>query len=109
LNLKRLEPSQGAKSADLVSHAFPGAWLFVSPPVKNTDYVIRIATKRGRSWTYAKEADAWTQTTPAARVRRMTAEQLLSHLLPPLAKDQPHLNVTVEAMTSRPQPDAKGI
>ena len=70
--------------------------------MKNTDYVIRIATNRGRSWTYAKEADAWTQTTPAGRVRRMTAEQFLSHLLPPLAKDQPHLNVTVELKTSAP-------
>ncbi|MBA3274013.1 MAG: hypothetical protein H0T11_09110 [Chthoniobacterales bacterium] len=64
--------------------------------MKNTDYVIRIATRRGRSWTYLKEADTWTQTTPNGRVRRMTAEQLLSHLLPPLAKDQSHLNVTVE-------------
>jgi hypothetical protein len=32
----------------------------------------------------------------------MTAEQFLSHLLPPLAKDQPHLNVTVELKTSAP-------
>ncbi len=77
------------------------AFLF-SPLVKNTDYVIRIATKRGRSWTYAKDADTWTQITPAGRVRRMSAEQLLSHLLPPLAKDQPHLNVTVEPKAAAP-------
>ena len=67
--------------------------------MRNSDYVIRITTTRGRAWTYLKEVDAWTQTTPAGRVRRMTAEQLLSHLLPPLAKNQPHLNVTVEPKT----------
>lgn len=81
------------------------AWLFLFPTaVKNTDYVIRIATSRGRSWTYAKEADAWSQTTPAGVVRRMTAEQLLSHLLPPLAKDQPHLNVTVRPKAASHEP-----
>ena len=75
--------------------------------MKNTDYVIRIATKRGRSWTYAKEADAWTQTTPAGRIRRMTAEQLLSHLLPPLAKDQPHLHVTVQPKSASHEPTSE--
>ena len=63
--------------------------------MRNTDYVICIATKRGRAWSYLKENNSWTQTAPTGVVRRMTAEQLLSHLLPPLAKDQPHLNVTV--------------
>lgn len=75
--------------------------------MKNTDYVIRIATKRGRSWTYLKEADGWTQTTPTGVVRRMTAEQLLSHILPPLARDQPHLNVSVEPKTASPEPTSE--
>ena len=76
------------------------AWLFV---LKNTDYVIRIATARGGPYVYAKADDAWTQTTPKGRVRRMTAEQFLSHLLPPLAKDQPHLAVTVAPKTPQPK------
>ncbi len=69
--------------------------------MRNSDYVIRITTKRGRAWSYLKEDNGWTQTAPPGVVRRMTAEQLLSHLLPPLANDQPHLNVTVEP---KPQP-----
>ncbi len=70
--------------------------------MRNSDYIIRITTKRGRAWSYRKENDGWTQTAPTGVIRRMTAEQLLSHLLPALAKDQPHLNVTVEPKTPAP-------
>jgi hypothetical protein len=62
----------------------------------NTDYIIYIATKRGRTWKYLKENGGWTQTAPKGLVRRLSAEQLLSHLLPPLASDQPNLSVRVE-------------
>ncbi|MDQ6655514.1 MAG: hypothetical protein M3Y80_06860 [Verrucomicrobiota bacterium] len=71
--------------------------------MKNSDCVIRITTKRGRAWSYLKESNEWTQTSPTGAIRRMTAEQLLSHLLPPLAKNQPHLNVTVEPKIRRPK------
>ena len=67
--------------------------------MKNSEYVIRITTKRGRAWSYNKEGTGWVQKTPAGIMRQMTAEQLLSHLLPPLAADQPHLKVTVEPKT----------
>jgi hypothetical protein len=40
-------------------------------------------------WTYQRDKDGWTQTGPTGKVRRMTAEQLLSHLLPPLAGVSP--------------------
>jgi hypothetical protein len=63
--------------------------------VRNADYVIRIITKNGRTWTYLKEGDGWTQTGPTGRVHRLTAEQFLSHLLPPLACDQPGLSVMI--------------
>jgi hypothetical protein len=63
--------------------------------MKNTDYVIDIATKHGRKWRYLKEGSDWTQTAPTGIVRRLSAEQLLSHLLPPLAADQPWLSVRV--------------
>jgi len=62
----------------------------------NTDYVIYIATKRGRTWKYLKEKGGWKQTAPTGLVRWLSAEQLLSHLLPPLAADQPNLSVRVE-------------
>ncbi len=64
--------------------------------MRNIDYVIHITTKHGRTWSYRKEDDDWTQTGPTGRVRRLSAEQLLSHLLPPLAADQPGLGVRVE-------------
>jgi hypothetical protein len=63
--------------------------------MKNTDYVIHITTKHGRKWRYLKEGSDWTQTAPTGIVRRLSAEQLLSHLLPPLAADQPWLSVRV--------------
>jgi hypothetical protein len=61
----------------------------------NADYVIYVATKRGRRWRYVKDDGAWTQTAPTGRVRKLSAEQLLSHLLPPLSGDQSNLTVRV--------------
>ncbi len=63
---------------------------------KNTDYVIYITTSHGQTWSHVKEGDVWTRTGPNGRVHRMSAEQLLSHLLPPLAADQPGLSARVE-------------
>lgn len=62
----------------------------------NADYVIYIAAKSGRTWTYLKEDGGWTQTAPTGTVRQLSAEQLLSHLLPPLSGDQPNLGIRVE-------------
>ena len=64
--------------------------------MKNTDYIIHITTKHGRTWSYLKEDNGWTQTAPTGIVRQLSAEQLLSHLLPPLAGDQPSLSIRVE-------------
>jgi hypothetical protein len=48
--------------------------------------VIYIITKSGNiTQTYRKEKDGWTQTSSKGTVRSLTAEQLLSHILPPLA------------------------
>ncbi len=68
---------------------------------RNRDYVIYITTKRGAKTRYDKEGEAWTQTASTGIVRKMTAEQLLSHLLPPLAGDQRGLTVTVINHQSR--------
>jgi len=62
----------------------------------NTDYIVYVTTKKGKTWKYQKENKIWTQTAPTGKVRQLTAEQLLSHLLPPLASDQPNLSVRVE-------------
>lgn len=55
---------------------------------RNTDYVVCITTKRGRTWSYLQDEDRGTQTGPTGRVHRLSADHLLSHLLPPLAADQ---------------------
>ena len=65
--------------------------------MRNTDCIIYITTKRGRRWSYLKENNGWTQTGPTGTVRRLSAEQLLSHLLPLLVIGNPgHLSVRVE-------------
>jgi hypothetical protein len=65
--------------------------------MKNTEFVIYITTKRGRTWTYLKENNGWTSTGPTGGVHRLSAEQLLSHLLPPLVADnRGQLSVRVE-------------
>ena len=53
--------------------------------MKNNECTIYISTRRGSTQTYRKVGDGWTQTTAKGVVRPMTAEQLLSHILPPLA------------------------
>jgi len=69
--------------------------------MKNTDYIIHITTKQGRTWSYLKEDNGWTQTAPTGIVRRLSAEQSLSHLLPPLAGDQRGLSIRVEPRLTR--------
>jgi hypothetical protein len=55
--------------------------------VRNAECVIYISTIGGATQTYAREKDGWTQTSSRGIVRRLSAEQLLSHLLPPLLAD----------------------
>jgi hypothetical protein len=62
----------------------------------NTDYMIQIKTKPGRTWSYRKEKNGWSQAASTGIVRQLSGDQLLSNLLPPLAGDQTSLSVTVE-------------
>ncbi len=50
--------------------------------MKNSECIIYLTTKHGTVQTYKKEPNGWTQTSSKGIIRRMTAEQLLSHLLP---------------------------
>jgi len=76
--------------------------------MRNTHYVIHITTTRGQTWSYRKADDGWTQTGPTGRVHRLSAEQLLSHLLPPLAADQPGLSVRVEPRNDQVEAGGSG-
>jgi hypothetical protein len=63
--------------------------------LKNSECTIYITTKRGYVQKYRKEESGWTQTIPSGKVRLLSAEQLLSHILPALAGVGP-LSVRVE-------------
>ena len=52
--------------------------------MKNDECVIYMTTKGGSTQVYQKDDKGWTQKSSKGIVRRMTAEQFLSHLLPAL-------------------------
>jgi len=53
--------------------------------MKNNECTIYIITKNGAKQSFRKEKDGWIQTSSKGIVRHCTAEQVLSHILPPLA------------------------
>jgi hypothetical protein len=54
--------------------------------MKNDECTIYLITKHGKKQIWRKEKDGWVETSSRGIVRRgLTAEQLVSHLLPPLA------------------------
>lgn len=63
--------------------------------MKNSECTIYITTKHGYIQRYHKEKKGWTQTNPKGKVWLLSAEQLLSHILPSLAGIGP-LSVRVE-------------
>lgn len=46
-----------------------------------------MVTKRGSTQIYRRDSKGWTQKSSKGIIRRMTAEQFLSHLLPALTAD----------------------
>lgn len=52
--------------------------------MKNDECIMYLITKKGSTQIYRKDNGIWTQTSSKGIVRKMTAEQLLSHLLPAL-------------------------
>ena len=52
--------------------------------MENTECIIYMITKRGSTQVYRRDDKGWTQKSSKGIVRRMTAEQFLSHLLPAL-------------------------
>lgn len=52
--------------------------------MRNSEYVIYISLKSGYTQTYYKEGKDWIQYLPNDKRRKITSEQLLSHILPTL-------------------------
>jgi hypothetical protein len=53
--------------------------------MKNDECTIYIITKNGSKQIFRKEKEGWKQTSSKGIVRNCTAEQVLSHILPPIA------------------------
>jgi hypothetical protein len=61
----------------------------------NDSYVILLGTKHFTE-RYFRDQTGWLKVSARGRKFRMTAEQVLNHLLPALAGLKPNLNVKVE-------------
>lgn len=61
--------------------------------MKNDECTIYIITKNGAKQSFRKGKDGWTQTSSKGIVRYCTAEQVVSHILSPLAFG--HVNLKV--------------
>src|SRR5512140_3077477 len=61
----------------------------------NDSYVIHVRWKISHE-RYYRDADGWLKVSSRGRTFRMTAEQVLNHLLPALAGLKPGLSITVE-------------
>ena len=63
-----------------------GKWSSVGGFMRNDECIIRLLNKDGRVMqSFQRDKDGWFQNSSKGIVRRCTAEQTLSHLLPPLA------------------------
>lgn len=63
--------------------------------LKNDSYVILLGTKNFTE-KYYKDNDGWLKISAKGNKFRMTAEQVLNHLLPAMAKVKPNIILKVE-------------
>lgn len=61
----------------------------------NDSYIISMGTKNFTE-TYFRDEDGWVKISAKGKKFRMTAEQLLNHLLPAIAEVKPNLMWSVE-------------
>jgi len=62
--------------------------------MKNSEFIINLILKSGKVQSFKRKKDRWEQTSTAGRLHPATAEQVLNHMLPVLAKKK--RNVTLE-------------
>ena len=74
----------------------------------NDSYLILMGTKNFTE-RYYRDKTGWLKVSARGRKFRMTAEQLLNHLLPALAGIKPNLTVTVQHRDSIPTKPAKRL
>ena len=75
--------------------------------LRNTEYRITFSSTTGRFYYYfAKDGSGWYQITAAGNRHKATAEQVLNHILPVLAKVKPGVEVMVEYVPDSSAPDS---
>ena len=62
----------------------------------NDSYVIIIRSKTGKTERYYRDEDGWLKVSMRGRTFRMTAEQVLNHVLPAIAGIKPNVTIEVE-------------
>jgi hypothetical protein len=62
----------------------------------NDSYVISITSKGGKTEHYLRDEAGWLKVSMRGRTFRMTAEQVLNHLLPAVAGVKPNVTLKVE-------------
>ena len=67
----------------------------------NDSYVIVIGSKKGKTERYYRDENGWMKVSMRGRTFRMTAEQVLNHVLPVMAGVKP--NVTIKVTHPEPQ------
>jgi hypothetical protein len=58
--------------------------------------VIIIRSKTGKTERYYRDEDGWLKVSMRGRTFRMTAEQVLNHVLPAIAGIKPNVTIKVE-------------
>lgn len=62
----------------------------------NDSYLIIIRSKTGKTERYYRDEDGWLKVSMRGRTFRMTAEQVLNHVLPAIAGIKPNVTIEVE-------------
>jgi hypothetical protein len=66
----------------------------------NDSYVTPITSKGGKTERYFRDEAGWLKVSMRGRTFRMTAEQVLNHLLPAVAGVKPSITLKVEHRSS---------
>ena len=75
--------------------------------LRNTEYRITFTSTTGRPYYYfSKDGAGWYQITAAGNRHKATAEQVLNHILPALARMKPGVELTVEHAPEPAEPEA---
>jgi len=71
--------------------------------MKNDECTIYIITKNSSKQSFRKEKDGWKQTSSKGIVCSCSAEQVLSHILPPLAFGHAIIKVVPDSIKEKKQ------